>query len=151
MGALEDDLSRFPPRYVTEPRKVHLHHDNAGATYGPSKRPFANTLCKMNSTSSDMRITMNPDEVTCKICRKDARFKAYTSGRSSVLELTPELATPSRPALRTRYRRTWRGKLVLQVEAMVPYNYDPATDNHEPQYTGKWRDATLEDLGLGVV
>lgn len=96
-----------------------------------------------------MKITTDPDLVTCKTCRRDARFKAYTTGRTSVLELTPELMTPSKPALRTRYRVGWRGKLILQVDDLVPYGYDPATD--EVQTLTRWRDATLEDLGLGVV
>ena len=139
-----------PPRFVEQPRKVHLHHDNAGATFGPKKQPFANTLCRMNSTSPQTRITMNPDEVTCKICRKDARFKAFTAGRDTALELTTVLTTPSKPVLRTRYRRNWRGQLILQVE----YSYNNA-DPRDPRDLGqtfmRWRDATLEDLGLGVV
>ncbi len=127
-------------------RKVHLHHDNAGATFGPKKQPFANTLCRMNSTSPDMRITHDPALVTCKICRKDARFKAYLAPPSPV-ELITELTTPSKPALQTRYRLGWRGKLILQVAE--PFTIQgPVGGIHTRT---RWRDATLEDLGLGVV
>lgn len=57
---------------------------------------------------------------------------------------------------RLRYRRNWRGKLILQVEEMVPYNYDERDPYQiEPGgYHGRWRDAVLGDLpypGLGVV
>jgi hypothetical protein len=92
-----------------------------------------------------MRITTDPDLVTCKICRKDARFKAFTVPPRPQYKL--ELETPSKPALRTRYRLGWRGKLILQVAE--PFTIAPSPD--EIQTLTRWRDATLEDLGLGVV
>ena len=55
-------------------RKVHYYHDNTGKTYGPDKKPFANTLCKMNSKVPTSHITKSAEKVTCKICRKDRRF-----------------------------------------------------------------------------
>lgn len=131
-------------------RKVHLHHDNEGATFGTSKHPFANTLCRMNSTSPQMRITHDPELVTCKTCRKDARFKAYVKGAESVLELNVPAPMPSKPALRTRYRVGWRGKIILQVEELYN-NADPRDPLDLGQTFMRWRDATLADLGLGVV
>lgn len=150
MGMLEDDLQQFPPRFEEQPRKVHLYYDNHGETFGLKKTPFANTLCKMNSTSAEMQITHDPNLVTCKICRKDRRFRALVAARAGIVQ--PAMPTPSKPALRTRYRRNWRGKLILQVEELVPFNYDERDPYQiEPGgYHGRWRDATLEDLGLGI-
>jgi hypothetical protein len=139
-------------------RKFHYYHDQEGATYGHSKpRPFANTLCKMNSNVPGRYITTDPLKVTCKICRKDRRFQtvlaAVRLGLNSQygkFAKSEPLRLPT-PAKRTRHRRSWFGKLILQVEDSVPYNYDPATDVQPGGYTGRWRDATLEDLDCGVV
>lgn len=152
-------------RDFTAPRKVHFHHDQKGATIGITNRPFANTLCKMNSDVPESHITTDPDKVTCKICRKDHRFAELTRKRN-INEAYGKMASAYplhiqmvgrglRPSMvngmPARYRRTWRGKLVLQVEEQVPYNYDPQHDIEPGGYTGRWRDATLADLGGGVV
>lgn len=157
--------------FTETPRKVHFHHDQGGATIGISNRPFANTLCKMNSAVPESHITTDPDKVTCKICRKDARFKRQIAAKRllldgfdkpSINETYGKMAYPpqmygraTRPhmvnGMKARYRRTWLGKLVLQVEETVPYNYDPEHDIEPGGYTGRWRDARLEDLGGGVV
>ncbi len=42
---------------------------------------------------------------------------------------------------KTRYRRNWRGKLILQIEVY----------GDERLVAGRWRDATLADLDRGVV
>ena len=161
--------------FEEQPRKVHLHFDQQGATFGLKNTPFANTLCKMNSAVPDSHITTDPDKVTCKICRKDHRFKAIQNGRfgklGNINEMYGKMATPYplhmqmfgralRPGWlngkRTRYRRNWLGQLILQVADEVPVNYDPA-DPYETRslddvhHTGRWRDATLADLGGGVV
>lgn len=168
--------------FEEQPRKVHFHHDNGGETFGLKKTPFANTLCKMNSNVPESHITTDPDKVTCKICRKDRRFKVLQNARfgkpGNVNRDYGKMAYPEdmvragflphlqmygralRPnmlnGMRVRYRRNWRGKLILQVEEQVPVNYDPA-DPHETRsldevsHTGRWRDARLEDLGGGVV
>ena len=152
MGALEDDLSRFPPRYVEQPRKVHLFHDQKGAEYGSmgKRHKYANTLCKGNFAGPDLQTTNDQNLVTCKICRRDARFKAYTGHPKSAVEISAPAPTPSKPALRTRYRVGWRGRLILQVEEL--YNN---ADDRDPLDLGqtfmRWRDAKLSDLGLGVV
>lgn len=157
-----------------EPRKVHFHHDQQGAKVPHSNRPFANTLCKMNSNVPESHITTDPDKVTCKICRKDARF-AVLARKRNINEMYGKMASAYPPDLmphlqmygralrpnmlngaRIRYRRNWRGKLILQVEEQVPVNYDPADPRetrslNEVRHTGRWRDATLADLGGGVV
>lgn len=151
-------------------RKVHYHHDNSGETFGIGNRPFANTLCKMNSEVPETHITNDPSKVTCKICRKDHRFTELTRKRN-INEAYGKMASAyplhiqmvgraTRPymvnGMPARYRRTWRGKLVLQVEEQVPVNYDDR-DPYETRaiedvpHTGRWRDAQLEDLGGGVV
>lgn len=160
--------------FTETPRKVHFHHDQGGATIGISNRPFANTLCKMNSAVPESHITTDPDKVTCKICRKDARFKRHIAAKRLLLdgfdkptinEMYGKMAYPPqmygravRPhmvnGLKARYRRTWLGKLVLQVEVSVPVNYDesdPYDVTGPTQFAGRWRDATLADLGGGVV
>lgn len=160
-------------------RKVHYHHDNSGETFGIGNRPFANTLCKMNSEVPETHITNDPSKVTCKICRKDRRFKVAVNAsfgnvnrdygkmgypedmvKGGVLPHLQMFGRALRPGWlngrRTRYRRTWFGKLVLQVEDMVPVNYDDS-DPYETRslddvpHTGRWRDATLADLAVGVV
>ena len=67
MGMLEDDLSQFPPRYE---RKVHLFHDQKGATYKSmgEERRYGDTLCKMNSRDPEIQLTTEPGEVTCRTC-----------------------------------------------------------------------------------
>lgn len=67
--------------FEERPRKVHFYHDQQGATFGLKKTPFANTLCKMNSAVPESHITTDPDKVTCKICRKDARFRMVQNAR----------------------------------------------------------------------
>lgn len=167
--------------FEERPRKVHFYHDQQGATFGLKKTPFANTLCKMNSAVPDSHITTDPSLVTCKICRKDHRFKTaqyhdnmdVLGRKRNINEMYGKMADPSayplhvqmygralRPNMlngkRVRYRRSWFGKLILQVEDMVPVNYDES-DPYETRslddvhHTGRWRDATLADLGGGVV
>ncbi|QHB80495.1 hypothetical protein P6F35_gp62 [Sphingomonas phage vB_StuS_MMDA13] len=157
--------------FEERPRKVHFHHDQQGATFGLKNTPFANTLCKMNSAVPDSHITTDPELVTCKICRKDHRFRELARKRN-INEMYGKMADPGflghiqmvgralRPNMlngkRVRYRRSWFGKLILQVEDMVPVNYDES-DPYETRslddvhHTGRWRDATLADLGGGVV
>ena len=136
-------------------RKVHLFHDQEGATIKHSGRRFANTLCKMNSDVPESHITSDPDKVTCSICRKDRRFKVLQNSRFGKLRIDYEPALQHlRPApiagVRTRYRLTWRGKLVLQVQET--YNNANDRDPHDMgQMVTRWRDAKLEDLGAGVV
>lgn len=149
-------------------RKFHYYHDQEGATFGRTKpRPFANTLCKMNSDVPESHITTDPHKVTCKICRKDRRFQTilaqyrlninstYGKFAESAGLHTQMIGRALRPGFvngkRTRFRRNWWGKLILQVEDSVPYNYDPATDIAPGGYRGRWRDATMEDLDCGVV
>lgn len=157
--------------FEERPRKVHFYHDQKGATFGLKNTPFANTLCKMNSNVPDSHITTDPELVTCKICRWDHRF-AELKRKRNINEAYGKMADPSfglhvqmygralRPNMlngkRVRYRRSWFGKLILQVEDMVPVNYDES-DPYETRslddvhHTGRWRDATLADLGGGVV
>lgn len=159
--------------FEERPRKVHFHHDQQGATFGLKNTPFANTLCKMNSAVPDSHITTDPELVTCKICRRDHRFRELARKRN-INEMYGKMAQPEsayplhlqmfgralRPNMlngkRVRYRRSWFGKLILQVEDMVPVNYDES-DPYETRslddvhHTGRWRDATLADLGGGVV
>lgn len=156
--------------YEDRPRKVHLYHDQKGATFGLKNTPFANTLCKMNSNVPESHITSDPDKVTCKICRKDHRFAELVRKRNINEAYGKMAATDSagvhmqmfgralRPSMvngmRTRHRRNWRGKLILQVCDTKIANYDPS----DPYDTGAaavevehWRDATLADMGGGVV
>lgn len=141
--------------FYHEPRKVHLFHDQQGAEYGSmgKRHKYANTLCKMNSTSPQMQTTHNPNDVTCKICRKHTGFNAYVKVLdNAVREFDSTPTPPPREAgRRTRYRVSFfRRKLILQVE--TPVN---VMDGCDPLDTGsvvlRWRDATLEDLGRGVV
>lgn len=142
-------------------RKIHYYFDNQGATYGQtmpggSSGKFANTLCKMNSDVPETHITTDPMLVTCKICRKDARFKRIMemliSQHRDTGRFTPEqvLGRALRPLPKVdnrkyRYRRTLFGKLVLQV-CTEHYGDARMTMSLET-----WRDATLQDLGYGVV
>lgn len=157
----------------TVERKVHLYHDQKGATIKYSGKKFANTLCKMNSDVPASHITTDPSKVTCKICRRDHRFAALIRKRN-INEMYGKMAMPTdssvlytqmfgralRPGrvngMRTRYRLNWRGKLILQVEEQVPVNYDPNDLNDTRTFsmiphTGRWRDATMADLDIGVV
>lgn len=45
---------------------------------------------------------------------------------------------------RKRYRRSWFGKIVLQVEHIVPYSGDPTYGCPSPSKV--WRDATIQDI-----
>lgn len=56
------------------------------------------------------------------------------------------MAEPTSKISRIRYRRSWTGKLILQVAVIKPYNYDPSIDLKPGGYTRTWRDATIEDL-----
>jgi hypothetical protein len=158
--------------FEERPRKVHFHHDQQGATFGAygKQTPFANTLCKMNSAVPESHITTDPSLVTCKICRKDHRFKVAANAQfGNVNRDYGKMAYPLhvqmvgralRPGfvngMRTRHRRGWFGKLILQVEEQVPVNYDDR-DPYETRsldevpHTGRWRDATIADFGGGVV
>ena len=64
-------------------RKVHLFHDQEGATYQSmgAERMYADTLCKMNSRDPQIQLTTDPKLVTCKTCLK----KMATLSRASVL------------------------------------------------------------------
>jgi hypothetical protein len=44
------------------------------------------------------------------------------------------------------YRRNWRGKLILRVEELIPFRYDPVLDPKPAGYIKRWRDACLADL-----
>jgi hypothetical protein len=60
-------------------RKVHLFHDQQGATYQSmgKERLYADTLCKMNSRDPQIQLTTDPALVTCKTClRKMGRSAA---------------------------------------------------------------------------
>lgn len=56
-----------------------------------------------------------------------------------------------REQARTRYRVNWRGKIILQIEEMVPVNYDEA-DPYEIRslddvtHCPRWRDARRDDM-----
>jgi hypothetical protein len=118
--------------------KIHLYHNQRGATIGISNRKFANTLCRMNSSVPSNRIVSSPKLVTCKICRRDARFPKTPSPASELLSAPPL----QREGRQTRYRVNWRGKLILQVEV---------THTNAGVGAAFWRDATLRDLDVGVV
>ncbi len=51
-------------------RKVHLFHDQKGATYQSMghERRYGDTLCKMNNRDPATVTTTDPDQVTCKTC-----------------------------------------------------------------------------------
>lgn len=152
-------------RFPEQPRKVHLHHDQQGATIGITGRPFANTLCKMNSDVPESHITTDPTKVTCKICRKDARFKALINMQfgkfapTGSSDLYPQMfGRALRPnmlnGMRTRHRLNWRGKLILQVCDTKIAKYDLCdlyATGAEATGVDHWRDATLADMGGGVV
>lgn len=151
--------------YHETPRKVHLFHDQKGAMVPHRSYAFANTLCKMNSNVPESHITTDPEKVTCKICRKDARFKGLINLQFGKLRDQPglwvqQIGRAIRPGrvngMRTRHRRNWRGKLILQVEVQVPVNYDHSDPRElraveDVPHTGRWRDATLADMGGGIV
>lgn len=52
------------------PLKVHFFQDRHGETYQAygKRHPYANTICKHNYPVQ--KTTTNPDEVTCKPCRR---------------------------------------------------------------------------------
>jgi hypothetical protein len=153
--------------FEERPRKFHFYHDQEGALIPHSNKPFANTLCKMNSAVPESHITTDLDRVTCKICLRDARFREmkrktninreYGKMASAYPLHVQMFGRALRPGfvngIPSRYRRNWRGKLILQVQDTVPVNYDERDpyDTGPTQFTGRWRDATLEDLGGGVV
>lgn len=130
MGMLEDDLSQFPPSYEVE-RKVHLYFDQQGARIPGTQRLFADTLCKLNSRHDDMRVTTNPAEVTCKICRKDGRFQARLRELSPTVEDTVrvvrilEYVGPRSSVERVLQQNAVKGfrdfGVVTIREAMLPY------------------------------
>jgi hypothetical protein len=47
---------------------------------------------------------------------------------------------------RYRFRSSITGKLILQLEYLVPYNYDPTFDLEPGGYTEVWRDAKVSDV-----
>lgn len=158
----------FNDHRMLEPRKVHLFHDQGGdKMYGG--RPFANTLCRMNSDVPKTHITSDVSLVTCKICRKDKRFKEAINAQFG--QFAPQGSPPPAPLPNTwtppapirydlsakgerlRYRRNWRGKLILQVEEIRNHSM-PVGNSFDEWQSKEWRDATLADLcypGLGVV
>jgi len=128
------------------PRKVHMFHDQQGATYNGgrgARKLYVDTLCKGNWDRRSTLTTTVSSEVTCKICLQRMMEPQY--------KRVPKLALPT-PALKSnhRYRQNWRGKLILQVE--VAYS---TMDGRDPldfgETTYRWRDATLADLNNGVV
>lgn len=165
--------------FEERPRKVHYFADQNGAKIPHSGKPFANTLCKMNSNVPGTHITTIPHEVTCKLCRQHKSFKHILNAQygkfsrqsidydhvvpkeqaERIAKVTPGLHTQMfgrilRPkslnGRETRYRRTWTGKLVLQVETSYN-NADPRDPLVIGQTFMRWRDATLADLDVGVV
>ncbi len=64
--------------FEERPRKVHLFHDQKGATYGSMgyTHPYADTLCKGNYAGPELRTTTDREKVTCKTClRKMGRLQ----------------------------------------------------------------------------
>lgn len=96
MDMLEDDLTQHPPLFAAEPRKVHLFHDQKGAEYESmgKKHKYANTLCKGNFAGPELRTTDDPDLVTCKICRKDARFRVLLARQAVKLHRDSVVPAP---------------------------------------------------------
>lgn len=45
-----------------------------------------------------------------------------------------------------RYRTNWRGKIILQIGELKPYNFDPQHDIKPGGYSRQWRDAKAEDV-----
>jgi len=144
--------------FPEKPRKVHLYKDQKGATYGgviPGAQPrlYTNTACKGNHNHEGLLTTNNPDEVTCKLCldKIETPLHKQMYGRAQrpvdLIQtgqlLSFQLAGGPTVPPKTRYRRTWLGKLVLQVEVFG--------DEREANGFKRWRDATLADLGIGVV
>lgn len=134
--------------FEEQPRKVHFYCDQKGATFGLKETPFANTVCRMNSTVPESHITTDASKVTCKICQKDHRFKVAERAQAGPPEVTQPAAKDTAP--RFRYRRSWLGKLILQVCEDVCTNTDDPYDVY-PRYATRWRDAKLSDLVEGVV
>lgn len=96
-------MGRHDPDYIEQfaerPRKVHLYQDRTGQTYHSmgKKRPYANTLCKGNFAGPELRTTLNPDEVTCKMCLKKrygsqpSRDKAREEERDLMVAMSADL------------------------------------------------------------
>jgi hypothetical protein len=55
-------------RFHEAPRKVHLFHDQEGATYAHGTRQYVDTLCKGNWDRRSTVTTTVSSEVTCKMC-----------------------------------------------------------------------------------
>jgi len=151
-------VNPFPEAFHEPSRKVHLYQDQKGATYGgaiPGGQPrlYTNTACKGNFNHEGLLTTGDPSKVTCKLCRDkiDTPLHRQMYGRAN----RPVLGGKDAPLLldfvlkgstappKARYRRTWLGKLVLQIEVFA--------DEREANGFKRWRDATLEDLGIGIV
>jgi hypothetical protein len=130
-------------RFEEKPRKVHLFRDQGGATYKSmgEERPYANTACKGNFAGPELVTTEDVTKVTCKTCLKKMR-------EPERMPAPERLTVPEAPATgkRYRYRRSWRGKLILQICERKHYSRDL---NGSGCYD-VWRDARLEDLGVGV-
>lgn len=123
------------------PRKVHLAHEQTGR-----KHKVANTLCAMNSNVPETHITTDLTKVTCKLCRQHRLF-GVARPQLDVIAPAPEIAG----GLRCRYRRSWTGKLILQVCETVEANRDLDGGGYQPKTLVEvWRDARLSDLVGGL-
>jgi hypothetical protein len=148
MGMLEDDLTQFPPKYEERPRKMHLFRDQGGATYKSMGRElkYADTACRGNYAGPELVSTSDVTKVTCKNCLKKIAEpeRMPTPERLTVPEAAPK-------ANRFRYRRSWRGKLILQICETKHYMKDLNGSGYYDEWSKEvWRDATLADLGVGV-
>lgn len=134
--------------YEEKPRKVHLYHDQQGATYQScgSTRRYADTLCKANHRSPMTLTTKDHSKVTCKICLKAMYKQPIVSG--------PPLPKPFEPKFRVR--RGLFGRLVLQISEEKIGHRDQEGGWQPRGSVTVWRDAKVEDviftnLSVGVV
>lgn len=110
-------------------RKVHLFHDQKGATYQSmgAERMYADTLCKMNSLDPDIQLTTEPGDVTCKTClRKMGRLKAEQSRPDIVrvvriLEYVGERASVEKVLQQNAVKGFRDFGTVTVREAMLPF------------------------------
>lgn len=73
-------------QFQEKPRKVHLFHDQEGATYAGGKL-FCDTLCKGNWNRRETLTTTDPEEVTCKLCLADHRMRARRKAKPVAYEV----------------------------------------------------------------